>query len=166
MYTAISRKKQNTILTVLSFSSLDTCDTYNGSLCSALPGYNNANVFIRKGSIIDSWTDIEEKIKNVFDKTRYHLRPSQGCEDILRMLLCHSAFPRCDESGPKELCGSHCSLRQSLQSLCPSVYEKFDEFFKSGQSSGFMSEMKCNATCKEPLQIPAIEDEGKRVHHS
>ena len=135
-------------------------------MCSALTGYRNANVFIRKGSEIDSWRDIEEKITQVFSRTRYHLRPSKGCEDILQLLLCHSAFPQCDKSGPKELCNSHCSLRQSLQSLCPSVYREFDKFSKMGQSSGFLSEMKCNATCEEPLEIPVIGDQGKRKHHS
>ena len=153
---------------IASLSCPDTCEVYNGTLCSPVPGYKNAKVYVRRGTDVDGWQDIEAKILHVFAQTRFFNRPTGGCEDILKLLLCHSAFPLCDKNGPKDLCNDHCLLRESLHSICPTVYKVFEKFSELGLSSGYISDIKCessNTTCNgEPLQISTIGYQGKRTN--
>lgn len=159
-----------TFLTIQSHI-LDTCETYNGTMCSKISGYRNGKVFVRKGKSVSTWTDIEKDLIQLFAETRYLQRPSKGCEHLFEVLLCHSAFPLCDGNKPKQLCTDHCMLRHTIQQLCPTIYQKYMQFAANLLNSGFVSTINCesanHSSCldSESLSIPVISNEGKDYIH-
>ena len=120
---------------------LDSCEPYDGLTCKSLDGYANATVEVTRTKILQSQLSIEEKI-TLFSKSVLHLEPSEGCKDILRVLLCQAAFPLCTETATKQLCSVYCRFNQTLKDLCPSVSKEFTEFVAS--NTHFMSTPDCS----------------------
>ena len=99
------------------------------------------SVAVRRTRFLQSQDAIEEKV-SLFFKSVLYLEPSEGCKDILRVLLCQGAFPFCTETATKQLCSVYCQLNQTLKDLCPNVSKEFSEFVASNMH--FMSTPDCS----------------------
>ena len=135
----------------------DTCEAYTGSACSVVSGYNNSNVFVRRGKNINNLKDIENKILHAIASIRLRHSSSSSCMNMFEILLCHSSFPLCTNNAVMSLCYNHCRLYQTLQDFCPDAYKEYVKFV--GQNSEFMSQMNCsfNAVC---MIVPSFVNKG------
>ena len=121
--------------------SLDSCETYQGEICKDLEGYDDTNVLVTRNKQLHSQEAIEEKIA-LFFRSVLFLQPTEGCKDILRVLLCHGAFPHCTQSSTKQLCSAYCQFNRTLKDLCPSIFEELSKFASSNEN--FMGTSDCN----------------------
>ena len=140
---------------------VDICEPYLGDVCLEVKGYSGSDVFVRLVKNIHSWENIEEKLSLSLIETRHYYRPTEGCMNIFTVLLCHSAFPHCDEEEPEQLCGAHCQLEESLRLFCPEVYNQFINFQSTNQA--IVSNMRCdiNETDSQCMQIHSLTTSGK-----
>ena len=106
---------------------IDSCELYSGDMCTHLAVYSNINVNVRRSRFLQSQDIIEEKMY-LFYRSVLFLQPTEGCKDILRVLLCQGAFPQCTETATKRLCSDYCQFNQTLREHCPNVFEEFSEF--------------------------------------
>ena len=133
---------------------LDSCEIYVGTTCKSLAGYTSMNVTVTRDGPIQSQEDIEEKI-SLFSKSVLFLQPTDGCKNILTVLLCHGAFPQCTETSSKKLCSIYCQFDQTLKNLCPDVYTEFLVFTNSNQH--FINTANCSLNDEEQcMMIPEL----------
>ncbi len=119
-------------------------------MCDVLDGYATMNVSITRDLLIQSQQSIEELIRS-FSKSVLIFQPTKGCKNILRVLLCHGAFPQCTASSNKQLCSIYCQLNQALENLCPNVYTEFTTYKKNSQY--FMSSANCSSNNAEQCMM-------------
>ena len=150
------------------YYALDSCEPYNGTICADIKGYNHAKVFVRRGKNINEWRDIERKISDPFVQVHLYQQPTKGCETILKVLLCHSAFPHCVEGSDeqaKDLCEDHCNLLNSLHQFCPNAYREYTKFVST--NSDFLSTATCSSNSKQScvgpkyMHVPALSNQGQ-----
>ena len=130
---------------------LDSCQKYTGDTCKRIEGYSNTSVIVRRGKRVQSMEAIEDKI-SLFSKSILFMQPTEGCRDIVQVLLCHGAFPQCTGDDSKQLCADHCRLTRTLEDLCPEVYKEYSTFLSS--NGDFMSEIKCDTEGDQCMTVP------------
>lgn len=124
------------------FIFLDSCELYTGDLCANLDDYKETTVLVRRDRAHQSQANIEEVVSNYFNFYFRLQRVTEGCKNILRMLLCYRAFPKCTESSTELLCSEYCRFNQTLKYLCPSMFETLAQFvLYNGQ---FLSSPSCH----------------------
>ena len=118
---------------------------YRGETCKNLEGYANTNVTIKRTRQLQSQEAIEQKI-SLFSKSVLFLQPTDGCKNILTVLLCHGAFPQCTETSSKKLCSIYCQSDQTLKNLHPGVFSKFmhdNQYFLNKAECSLEKEEQC-----------------------
>lgn len=143
---------------------IDSCERYNGTMCSKVSGYLGGRVFIRRGQSINSWMDIESRLSQIFLQTRYHQRPSKGCQQLLEVLLCHRVFPLCHERKPTTTCGEDCKILRSIQLFCPRVYGEYMSFVTINQNATFLGKMDCNSLTCMDTSVQSLSNESKKMY--
>ena len=122
-------------------------------------GYSNMTVTVRKGKRISSMEAIRDKI-SLFSKSILFMQPTEGCRDIVQVLLCHGAFPQCTGGMSKQLCANHCRLCHTLEDLCPEVYKEYIKFLSL--NGDFMSKIKCGMERDQCMGVSAMAGQGQQ----